>query len=564
MRVSWLAVALLLHIALATAYAVATPAFEGPDENSRYEYAQHLANAGKLPIAPALAQARGLPQTDGVLLAHDPPAYYALLAGVLLATNADATIFAPRLNPRFGAPGDPARFLHFEHGSAQGEGTLRLLRMVSVALGALSVWLVHRLGRACCPTNARVADLAALLVACLPMWSFLHGVVHSDTMATALACATLLALTRWLDGAVRSARAGAGLGLLLGLGLATKLSTLFLLPLAAAVAGAVLRRDRSRWPAIAAALLVAAAVALPTLLRNHALYGDALALSVHDATFAPIPPAARPNWLLFGYLPTIFPSLLGRFGWFALPPAEPLVWTSALVALLAAAGWLRGRRDAGARAPVRHRALLLATLLLVFAATTHFNWSAAQPQGRLLFPSIGPAAVLLAAGLVRLSHGWRGRILGALALPATALWVFVGWFLPAFDPALALAPAWHRSVVDARRPDAARATIAWQVGELPPTATPPTLRWSEPAAPPDASYALYAHDEHGRVWLAAFEWSSGWLALAGGEAVMPDAAFGLLPTDRDVLLTLRRAPVAADDDPAALPHSPPLRCRRLR
>ncbi|MFN9757527.1 MAG: hypothetical protein ACK58X_14035 [Planctomycetota bacterium] len=44
---------------------------------------------------------------------------------------------------------------------------------------------------------------------------------------------------------------------------------------------------------------------------------------------------------------------------------------------------------------------------------------------------------------------------------------------------------------------------------------------------------------------------------------MPAAAFALLPTDRDVLLTLRRAPVAADDDPAALPHSPPLRFRRL-
>jgi 4-amino-4-deoxy-L-arabinose transferase-like glycosyltransferase len=388
--------------------------------------------------------------------------------------------------------------------------------------------------------------------------------VHSDALATTLACAALLALVRQLDGDARGVRAGAGLGLLLGLGLATKLSTLFLLPLAGGVAVVVLRCDRSRWPAVAAALAVAAAVALPTLLRNHALYGDALALGVHDATFAPIPPEARLPWLFFGYLPTIFPSLLGNFGWFALPPARPLVWAGGLVVALALAGWLRGRRDAAVRTPVRHRALLFAALLLVFAATTHFNWKAPQPQGRLLFPAIGPAAVLLAAGLLQLAHGWRARRAVALALPATALWVFVGWFLPAFDPALAPAPAWHRSVVDARRPDAARATIGWQVGELPPSATPPLLRWSDPTAPADARYALYAHDEHGRVWLAAFEWSSGALALTGGEAAMPDAAFGLLPTDRDVLLTLRRAPVAAGDDPAALPHSPPLRLRRLR
>lgn len=563
MRVHWLAVALLLHLALATAYAVATPAFEGPDENSHYEYAQHIANAGALPLAPGLATARGLPQTAGAQLAHHPPAYYALLAAVLVATRTDATVFSPKLNPRFGQPDAAARHLKFEHGSGQGEGVLRLLRFVSVALGAVSVWLVHRLGRVCCPANARVADVAALLVACLPMWSFLHGVLNSDALATTLAAATLLALARWLAGDARGVRAGAGLGLLLGVAFATKLTTLFLLPLAGAVAAVVVRRDGRALAAVAAALATAAAVAAPLLLRNLDLYGDALARNVHDAAFAPIPPEARPNWLLFGYLPTIFPSLLGRFGWFSLPPAPLLAWTGLAVVALALAGWLRRRLPAAGRAEVRHRWLLLGALLLVFAGASHFNWTAPQPQGRLLFPAVGPAAVLLAAGLVQVSHGWRWRSAGAVALPATALWVFTAWFLPAFTPGLAPAPGWHRSLTDARLPDARATAIAWQDGELPPSATPPTLRWSAAEAPADAGYALYAHDDRGRVWLAAFEWSGSTLALRGGTATMPAAAFALLPTDRDVLLTLRRAPVAADDDPAALPHSPPLRFRRL-
>ena len=114
-----------------------------------------------------------------------------------------------------------------------------------------------------------------------------------------------------------------------------------------------------------------------------------------------------------------------------------------------------------------------------------------------------------------------------------------------------------------REGDAAAQAIAWTTTELPPSATPPTLRWRDAGAPAGTRYALYASDDHGRVWLAAFEWSGGALGLTGDEAAMPNAAFALLPKDRDVLLTLRRAPVAADDDPTRLPTSPPLRFRRL-
>src|SRR5436190_3271510 len=101
-----LALALLCHVVLATGYAWTTPAFEGPDENAHYEYAQHIANARQLPLTPGLARARGLPQSEGAQLAHHPPAYYALLAAALLATGAGDTVFGPRLNPAWGAPAD--------------------------------------------------------------------------------------------------------------------------------------------------------------------------------------------------------------------------------------------------------------------------------------------------------------------------------------------------------------------------------------------------------------------------------------------------------------------------
>ncbi|MFY9344325.1 MAG: glycosyltransferase family 39 protein, partial [Planctomycetota bacterium] len=228
-----LGLALALHVLFAASYAVTTPAFEAPDENCHYEYAWQLGNAGRLPLGAALAATRGLPQTEGAQLGHHPPLYYALLGGLLAATGTDDTVFGPRLNEQFGVPDAAGRHLKFQHGSGQGEVVLLLLRLVSVLLGAITVMLVHRLGTAVCPGTPRVADLAALLVACLPMFSFLHGVLNNDVLATTLATATTLELVR-LATAERLARWPAvRLGLLLGLALLTKLTTLFLLPLLA-------------------------------------------------------------------------------------------------------------------------------------------------------------------------------------------------------------------------------------------------------------------------------------------------------------------------------------------
>ena len=104
--------ALVCHVAFATAFAFTTPSFEAPDENSHYEYAQHLANAGTLPLAPDLARARGLPQTEGAARAHEAPLYYSLLAATLRVTGTDDTVFGPIINPAFGNPQQPSQHLH--------------------------------------------------------------------------------------------------------------------------------------------------------------------------------------------------------------------------------------------------------------------------------------------------------------------------------------------------------------------------------------------------------------------------------------------------------------------
>jgi 4-amino-4-deoxy-L-arabinose transferase-like glycosyltransferase len=569
----WLA--LLCHMVLALGYARTTPSFEGPDESDHYAYAWHVGNARSLPLAPALVATRGLPQTDGAALAHHPPLYYALLGAALVASGRDDTVFGPRINPAFGVPEQPSRHLKYLHGSGQGDSTLWLLRCVSVLLGALTLFCVHRLGRALCPAQPRIADLAALLVAGLPMFSFLHGVLNNDVLATTLATATTLALVRVLQAEALRITHGVSLGVLLGLSLLTKLTTLFLLPLAAVVFVVVLVRARANGQVARTVAIGALAVAIATALsgwwfvRNAQLYGDPLALTVHDMAFQPIPPELRWAWWSGTFLPDVFVSLLGCFGWFSLRPHALLVGVGIGVTAIALLGLTLALRTHERRGEVpcapRASWLLLLSLLLVFAGAAKFNWTAPQPQARLLFPAIGPAAVLLAAGLVRLAPRARWRR-WLLALPiATASVVFVAWFRPAFDPQLAPAPANHRALTGGivHVPAGVPTAITWRE-PLPtsPATTPPVLHWRDDGAPAGTRYSLYAFDGTGRVWLASHEWGGDGLVLTGDRTELHPAAWGLLPVGVDLSFALRRVPTTADEDPATMPRSAPLPFRR--
>ncbi len=568
----WLA--LSLHIALATAYAWTTPAFEAPDENSHYEYAWHVANARHLPITQALAQERGLPQNEGALLAHHPPLYYGLLAAVMVAAGQDDVVFGPRLNEAFGAPAEPGAGLKFVH-EAREHRLLRALRLVSVLLGAVTIWLVHRLGRRCCPDAPRVADLAALLVACLPMWSSLHGALNSDVLAATLSAATVYALVTALQAPRPTTAGGVALGALLGLALLTKLTAMFLVALAAAAAAALWRRGASTGERAARPLLAAALTALAVcgwlFIRNWLLYEDPLAMRAHDAAFTPLPDELR--WAYFfgaapwpdgvpSFLPTVFTSLFGRFGWFAVPPHAVWPWVGAGVSALAVLGLARARLDRAPRLWPRAAWLLWTAGALVFAGTAWFNLTAPQPQGRLLAPAAAPVSVLIAAGLLRATASVPGRRWLALLLPGAAVATFAWTFLPAMDPDHAPAPPDHRSLVGGIV-HAPNESIAWRdPAPTAPAATTLRLAWQDESAPPGTRYSLYVFDAGGRVWLATHEWSKGAIVIEGDEAQVDDRAWAFVPSGRALYCRLRRVPADADADAEDLPATPALAFRK--
>ncbi len=287
------------------------------------------------------------------------------------------------------------------------------------------------------------------------MWSFLHGVLNNDVLAITLATATVLALVHALQAERPRARGAIAIGALLGLAALTKLTALCLAPLALATAAELLVRARRagtlrvvvRHVALAAA--VAAAVGGWWFVRNVALYGDPLAMAAHDASFPALPAEHRWTYFTGVFLPDAARSLLGTFGWFSQRPPVALVWTGSAVAAIAVLGLVRACAERERPLVPRPAWLLLGAIALVGAGAAWFNLRVAQPQGRLLLPAAGPAAVLLAAGLVRASAALPHRRWLTALLPLTAALVLLVHFRPAFAPELAPAPPWHRALVGA-------------------------------------------------------------------------------------------------------------------
>ncbi len=582
-RVLWLA--LSCHLLLAVGYLWRTPAFEAPDENDHYVYAFNLAQTGALPIARGTAKKFNRHPLDQAGLAHHPPLYYGLLATHMWVTGQADTLFSFPVNPGFqqGGEGSNLRYLHgYDEVLASSPG-LRLLwslRLWSVVFGLLTILLTHRMARVLCPARIEVADLAAMLVACLPMFSFLHGVLNNDNLATLWSHGTLLLLvTALLQGRIGSGRAVV-LGIVMGLSLLTKITTLYLVLLW----GLVVVWGLWRWQGKRQALL-SAAITLGLLVlmtgwvywRNWDMYGDPLAMSVHDAVFAQarVQEGKVGEWLWEGFLPNIFSSLLGYFGYWAVPPATWMKVMGWAMLLLVGIGWLRhwragnwraGSWRAGSSASARQSSIALCFLLLavalVFLLTLRFNLHFRQPQGRLLFPVLGPMAILYSLGLLAAwPQRWRALLLALL--PATALTVFCLQFWPALDPAQALGiTKYHARLVEDGATPPAQASMQL----LAPTdgaelVQPPLLRWS--GAAPEALHTIHFYTATGRLLLASHEWAP-YLGVPGTEFQLPDSAWLLLPLGEDVYWKVRQLPDRAlGQQVREMSASPAFRLRRL-
>lgn len=414
---------LILFVVLSAWYSLTIPLGEAPDEVPHFTYIRYL------------AQHRGLPTTTEEHEAFQPPLYYALGAALSfwIEDEPDAD-FAIRANAQYDVtdPRAPKNvLLHTADEAWPFRGwalAWHLVRLLSIALGAVTVWSVFQLGRILFPDQPAVGLTMAALTAFTPQFLFLSAVVNNDNAAIASSALILWQVAALLHDRqpLQNWKRSAELGVLLGLGLLSKASLIALVPvvgLAILISG--LRQPDTagaKRPArIAGHLLLAFGLAGILagwyFVRNWVLFGDPLGWA-----FTLQVSALREGPLTWEVLAWLFRGLYRSFwlGWIGIQLDEALYWIIGAACLVGLAGfvaWLARRWKTIGAATLWTLALLGLHALITLASL--LQWTATvlgTDQARLIFPLLPTVMLVLVSGWAWWSRGKAQEwVLGGLA-----------------------------------------------------------------------------------------------------------------------------------------------------
>ncbi len=413
-----LAAALLfsLYVGLVLGYRDAIPLFEAPDEPSHLHYALFLHNEGRLPRHPA--------EVPGV--GAQPPLVYSVAAPLVGAAEFDRDRVLDTLdavgravyrdeptNPSYGAlalaPRGARLFVT--------DGSLRLLRNLrgaSLAFGLLAVIFtfaaVWRVGR-----DARLAMLAASLLAFNPQFLFTSATLSNHTGAAAVGAAALWVVLRALEEGGPSRSHYLIGAIVMAFGLLTRLSTLPALAVGAVVIVMIDRRppsDRRIDLALATGLvlLVAGPYLLWSLEHRETLLGFETVRIAGAGVPTPEEIGGRATWFTHVYWDRTFESYWGSFGWRGVPMPKAFYYAFFAIVWTGILGYFAGRVPE-ANALLRERALhfyLFMTIAATWATHLAVNLFVPLADGVSLFAVAPHVGLLLALGLGRLlGHGHR-------------------------------------------------------------------------------------------------------------------------------------------------------------
>ncbi|MAU00785.1 MAG: hypothetical protein CL608_26875 [Anaerolineaceae bacterium] len=498
----WLSLILGLFVILGAMYALVTPVFEASDELWHYPMIRHLADGNPLPVQ-VFDPAQAGPWKQE---ASQPPLYYYLGAaltfwidtsdmetvrwenphvdnGILTADgNINLTIHNPEWNPW--------------HGTLLA---VRIVRLFSVLLGAVTVYLTYLIGKELAPNRPEIALGAAAINAFTPMFLFISGAVNNDNLAIPLASLAILLMIRSVSkqysvdqySVSQPKKTGYWLlntdylkrwlliGAVIGLALLTKEGTFGLLPLALGTIfvaywqkrNAELRgegaegRKEGFWGEIfrmlgrtAVSFLI---LLLPVILiagwwywRNIVLYGDFLGW---NAFIAVLGQRAHPASLaqLWSERWGFMLSYWGLFGGVNVPMPLWIYHILNGVVIVGVLGFVvylvkeigdwRLHLISNLQSLISNLldfvaakfALVVCLLFVTAVVVGLIQWATTtwSSQGRLVFTAISAINVLLVAGLI----GWLPRSLGQKVIFGVAGFLFV---LAALAPLAWICPAY--------------------------------------------------------------------------------------------------------------------------
>jgi 4-amino-4-deoxy-L-arabinose transferase-like glycosyltransferase len=301
-------------------FALAVPPFEAPDELSHLSFINYITAKQALPN-------QYTSDKDYVPEGHQPPLYYFLGAVLSRSVLADRTIAVkPIRNERNQDWGGRDKYAPtFKHAfnnvftAANDRLSFYLLRLMSVVLGAITLMFIFRLS-ALFELEKPWIYLPALLVASLPQYAFLSGMINNDNLTTTLGTAILFCFFSLID-RPEQLKNYILTGLCLGLGLLTKTTTISLLAgtviILASMAGKMKMKRMTILRNSAILLLVAAAIGAFFYVRNLALYGELTGMKMVIQTDGSAMAQARSVFSLYfvsPFIPGLFVSFIGALG----------------------------------------------------------------------------------------------------------------------------------------------------------------------------------------------------------------------------------------------------------
>ena len=472
---------LVVYLALGTTWALVLPFGQAPDEPAHVRYALFIAEHGRLAHFHA---------DDAGYESYQAPLYYTLCAAIgklamIGAPEAPAATPAALRDPqeqvlarlpdyetvRRGQHELALDALRQAHAHTVAEHRAwRAMRLFTVVLGALAIFLAWRIAFLVFPGRPWIAGTVGAFMAAHPMYVHITSSVGNDPPAT-VAVGLVLLLTALIVRHGPSPRRCALLGLALGIGMLTKDSANAALPVA--LLGVIWAAGRRREPEPGETLLTDWTRRLAAIDWMRALKGIGIALGVSAVvagwwyarntmlygapTHFPANVERQVSWEVYLVRPDLIAGMLG----IALPMAFRNFWAGFAWTNIAAPLWVYWLLLVLSAAAVPGLVMLLAD-----AMRDRLGWSVAQvrsvwllilaavlmglavlwyiltidlgggSQGRYLFPVLVAIVLVWALGVGRLlperAARWLPAVVGA-GMPAFNLYCLLGLVIPFYQ-----------------------------------------------------------------------------------------------------------------------------------